>query len=309
MGYLGIASDITNQHIMQQELTLARHQLSSAAEVAELGVWSWELNKNSLEWNDRMFAIYQYPLKLRENGLHYEHWRSRLHPGDADKTESMLANAVNGQGVYNPVFRIILPDNTIRFIQAGAQVERDSQGKTVRVIGFNRDITQQLEYEKLLQTAKDKAEEANMAKSAFLANMSHEIRTPMNAIMGLSQLLQKTNLDPRQNDYLSKLETSSGILLAILNDILDFSKIESGKLTLDPQPMNLEKLLNDISPILSINTGSKDIEVLFKIDPNLPRWVIGDPLRLQQVLINVSSNALKFTEHGSVLVNVKKIGQ
>ena len=184
---------------------------------------------------------------------------------------------------------------------------RNSRDEIEGFLGIAYDITEQREYESLLFAAKEKADAASIAKSAFLANMSHEIRTPMNAMIGLLQLLEKTGLTSRQLDYVNKIKSSSQMLLAILSDILDFSKIESGKFSLDLSAMNLESLLNHIAPTLSVGIRQKDVEVLFDIDPALPRWVMGDPLRLQQVLLNLSSNALKFTKEGEVIVSIREI--
>jgi signal transduction histidine kinase/DNA-binding response OmpR family regulator/HPt (histidine-containing phosphotransfer) domain-containing protein len=153
-----------------------------------------------------------------------------------------------------------------------------------------------------LAAAKEKAEQANSAKSFFLANMSHEIRTPMNAILGMAQLFRQTELDARQADYVEKIDNAARTLLGILNDILDFSKVEAGKLTLDLQPFDLDKMLRDVGVILSANLGGKDVEILFDIDRNIPRWIVGDVLRLQQILINLGGNAVKFTNHGEVVL-------
>lgn len=151
IGFLGIASDISVQRQSQYDLIVARDQLVTAAEVAKLGVWTWTLADNSLSWNDRMFEMYQQPKQLRNTGLNYEHWHSRLHPDDAESTASSLMQAVAGKGVYNPVFRILLPDGSIRLIQGGAQIERDKNGNAIRVTGINLDITDQHAYEDLLR--------------------------------------------------------------------------------------------------------------------------------------------------------------
>ncbi|WP_428510617.1 PAS-domain containing protein [Roseateles sp.] len=165
-------------------------------------------------------------------------------------------------------------------------------------VGFRIDITD-------LMRATEAAESASRSKSQFLANMSHEIRTPMNAILGMLKLLQKTELSERQLDYASKTEGAARSLLGLLNDILDFSKVEAGKMTLDPQPFRLEPLLRDLSVILSATVGPKPVEVLFDLDPALPPAVVGDALRLQQVLINLCGNAVKFTPRGEVVLALR----
>ncbi len=151
------------------------------------------------------------------------------------------------------------------------------------------------------------AEAASRAKSAFVANMSHEIRTPMNAVLGLLELLQHTALDNRQIDYVHKAEGAAKSLLAILNDILDFSKVEAGKLVLDDTPFRLDKLLRNLSVLLSAALRDRPLEILFDIDVRVPRALRGDVLRLQQVLLNLAGNAVKFTERGEVVISLRQV--
>lgn len=306
-GFLGIASDLSVQHQMQSELQIARDELAVAIELTQLGVWSWHPQTNVLYWNDRMFDIYKQPYALREIGLNYEHWRMRLHPEDIIETEKKLADAVLGLSDYDVVFRIVLPDGQIRHIKGAAKVRRDASGNALNVTGMNLDITTEIAHQELLRLDKERSDTANQAKSAFIANMSHEIRTPMNAIIGLLQLLRKTALSPHQLDYVRQLQSSGDNLLLIINDILDFSKIESNKLVLDLHWIDLEKILHDIAPVLSINMGNKDIELLFNLATNLPKCIRADGLRLQQILLNLISNAIKFTEQGEVIFSVLPI--
>jgi signal transduction histidine kinase/CheY-like chemotaxis protein len=157
-----------------------------------------------------------------------------------------------------------------------------------------------------LAVARDQALEASRQKSEFLANMSHEIRTPMNAILGLLTLLQSTELNARQQDYAIKTHGAAKFLLGLLNDILDFSKVEAGKMCLDIRPMRLDQILRNLSVILSASVGEKNIEVMFDIDPALPEVVLGDSMRMQQVLVNLGGNAVKFTEKGQVVLALRK---
>ncbi|WP_437215734.1 PAS domain S-box protein [Pectobacterium sp. LFLA-215] len=170
-----------------------------------------------------------------------------------------------------------------------------------------QDIGRQKEFERNLMAAKHAAEQAANAKGQFLANMSHEIRTPMNAVLGMLQLVQQTHLNPRQSDYVGKAFSAAKSLLGVLNDILDFSKIDAGKLNLDPHPFRLEDLMRDLAVVLSGNVGSKPVELLYNIDARIPSEIVGDAMRMQQVLINLAGNAIKFTEKGHVLVQVAEL--
>ena len=182
---------------------------------------------------------------------------------------------------------------------------RDDAGRIDGYLGVAVDITARTELLDSLRRAKLEADAASEAKSSFLANMSHEIRTPMNAVLGMLQLLQMTGLDHRQQDYAGKAEQAARALLQLLNDVLDFSKIEAGKLKLDPHPFEVDGLMRDLAVVLSGNQGDKAVEVLFDMDPRLPPCLVGDRQRLQQVLINLGGNALKFTERGSVKVGIE----
>ncbi len=303
--FVCVMTDITEQKKQRSDLAATRDHLLLAADIAELGIWSWNLRDGTLQWNDRMFAIYGYSQELLKHVLNFEHWRSRVHLDDIDFVMTALNAAIDDREQRLPSYRVVLPGGRIRHIETRVRVEHDASGAPILMTGINHDVTAQREMEESLRHAKEQADAANAAKSSFLANMSHEIRTPMNAVLGMLHLVQFTPLNLRQRDYVSKAQTAAQSLLGLLNDILDYSKIEAGKLQLDRHPFDFEPLMQELGVVLAGNQGQKDIEVLFDIDPNLPCGLIGDRLRLQQVLINLAGNALKFTLKGQVIVGLE----
>ena len=183
---------------------------------------------------------------------------------------------------------------------------RTPDGELFGYLGVAFDISRQKQSEAELREAMAAAERASAAMGQFLANMSHEIRTPMNAVLGMLQLLQRTPLDERQRDYVNKTERAGRSLLGLLNDILDFSKIEAGKMQVERHPFSPRTLLDDLRVILTANVRHKPLTLHFTLDPALPPALMGDALRLQQVLINLGGNAIKFTPEGEVRVGLRR---
>ncbi|WP_228893724.1 CHASE domain-containing protein [Pseudoduganella aquatica] len=181
---------------------------------------------------------------------------------------------------------------------------KDEHGVVTGFLGIAKDITAQLQTEQDLRAAKQQADDASEAKSQFVANMSHELRTPLNAVLGLAELLSRTDMSAEQHRDLDLIRQSGHSLLGILNDILDFSKIEAGKMDLSPAPFELDALLAAVAVVMGVNAGGSGVEPVIDVAPGLPAVLLGDALRLQQVLVNLVGNAIKFTARGSVTLHV-----
>lgn len=200
-------------------------------------------------------------------------------------------------------------DGSNRFILTTKVPLKSKEDETIGILGIFTDITQRKKTEIALEKAIQVAEEATQAKSDFLANMSHEIRTPMNAIIGMSHLCLGTNLQPKQRDYNEKIYSSAKSLRSIINDILDFSKIEAGRLEMEYIPFRLDEVLESLGNLIALKAQEKGLELLFDVHHEIPYSMVGDPLRLGQILLNLSSNAVKFTEEGEVVISVELVNK
>jgi two-component system, sensor histidine kinase and response regulator len=301
LGFLGIAADLRERKRREAALATNERKLRSLFELSPLGIVLTDEQGRFVEFNESFQTLTGYSEKELKA---LDYWT--LTPPEYVAQEKVLLRQVLSSGRYGPYEKHYIRKD-------GSRVPIRLNGVALRINdrphiwSLVEDITVQRVSEAAMVDAVAAAEAASKAKSDFLANMSHEIRTPMNAILGMLQLLQKTRLDARQQDYAAKTETAAKALLDILNDILDFSKIEAGRQTLEAHEFELEQVLRDISVILSANIGEKDIELVFDIDKRVPPRVIGDSLRLQQVLINLVGNAIKFTEFGEVVLVVRPL--
>ncbi len=223
----------------------------------------------------------------------------------ADKEQRQrIRSALESEGVVSDLkIRMLKKDNSEIWTELSAKLVQENDTEPF-IEGLLKDISEKLARESA-EREQQVAEAASQAKSEFLANMSHEIRTPMNAVMGLTHLALKTDLTSKQEDYLKKILNAARSLLRIINDILDFSKIEAGKLAIESIPFDIEESMNNLADIFGFKADEKNLELLFQFDKEVPTALEGDPLRLEQILTNLMSNAVKFTEKGNIVVSIR----
>jgi len=210
--------------------------------------------------------------------------------------------------LINKIEQCYPPGESLRWFSTTKIPITDEDGELSGVLGVSHDITDQILVKQDLEIAKERAEVASTAKSNFLSNMSHEIRTPMNGVIGMAEVLNMTELDQEQKKIVSLIIRSGNNLLDIINDILDFSKIENGKLQIELSPINLKSIVREVFDMMMFSTKEKNVDFCHKIDPNIPEIVVGDSLRIKQVLINLVSNAIKFTKVGEIIVEASFLG-
>jgi two-component system sensor histidine kinase/response regulator len=295
---------------LQAELARNFATLARVAKMAKMGGWEVDMATQRLTFSNEVFRIHELePTDIPTLAQAMDFY--------APEARAVIASAVTSACKSGGSWDLELPfitakGNRLWVRTIGLAVSE--QGAIIKVEGSLQDITERKRADESMQllneqlvSARDRAEAANKAKSQFLANMSHEIRTPMNAVLGMLQLLGQTELARRQHDYVDKAQSAAKSLLSILNDILDFSKIEAGKMSLDIRSFSFDAVMRYLAVILSTSIGNKDVEAILDVDPRLPLHIRGDSLRLQQVLINLTANAVKFTQKGEIVVSLKLV--
>nr|WP_321403532.1 PAS domain S-box protein [uncultured Desulfobacter sp.] len=303
---LGWNIDITRRKAMENEIRESRAKFQRLVE--ELGgrfvVFSHKPDGEILFMSEGVSSVFG----LTREDVQGQQWQDIINwlPGEKEKAEKAFKIFLENASTSHEIeLSFMHTDGSRRIIFISEHTVLDDDGQLVSIDGIIEDITIRKATEKMLANAKEAAEDATRAKSDFLANMSHEIRTPMNAIIGLSYLALQGDLDNKQRSYIDKVHHSADYLLGILNDILDFSKIEAGKLSMEHTHFFLEDVFDHIADVVGLKAREAGLQLMFDLPDTLPTALVGDPLRLGQVLINLGNNAVKFTPKGEVVISVR----
>ena len=273
-------------------------------EIAGDALSDWNLRSGQVESGRHWKAMLGYEQTDVDNTI--AAWQRLVHPDDLKQVQARIATHLQSkERPFAVECRFRTKPGDWRWLMVkGLVTARDATGEPLRMLVLHRDVSDVKQGEAALVAAKETAEAANKARGAFLANMSHEIRTPMNGIIGMTELALDTNLDAEQRHYLKTVKSSAEALLTIVNDILDFSKIEAGKMQFEAIPFSLPDVVLEAARVLAVAAHKKGLELMVNIDPAVPARVVGDPVRLRQVLTNLLGNAIKFTDRGDIVVEV-----
>ena len=301
-GIVGIITDITEQKNAEREIKETKDQLEYLFDNLDNLFISYDVaSKKSIHISNSCEKILGYSANQLSRKL--KNWKGLIYEGDNHVVDEMVSSLTNGISISSEL-RLLGRDKSKIWVNAGINPTYNEAGKLIRVDCIISDITEQKKQEEIIK-AKDLAERSLKFKSEFLANMSHEIRTPLNGIIGMSELMQSTDLDGVQIKYLRTIDDSSHQLLNIINDILDLSKLEAGKMTLKPNIFNLFKMIERVRDLFK--PSAADIDINLKIDHNLPEVILADEIRLTQVISNLVNNAVKFTPKGDISITARRI--
>lgn len=321
----GIFYDITQQKITENHLAKAKEEseralealqesenrLALAVETTTDGLWEWNLVTDKVHFSQRLLTLLGYRKSDTSFPSTFSELRERVHPEDREHLDREIEKHIERGDSFSIEYRMKDKQGAYRFFRLKGGAQKDENGRVIRIAGSNTDVAKEKENEIILQQyandleeAFQHAENATRAKSEFLANMSHEIRTPLNGIIGTVSLLEKTELSKSQTKYVDTISESGDMLLHILNDVLDYSKIEAGKMELSFKPFKLCNVLKSVRALYLSQARAKEIDILIEEDNEVPHIVVGDKVRIRQIITNLVSNAVKYTEQGYIRIKI-----
>ena len=289
----------------EQRLRRQSQRLADVIWASQSGTWDWDVAAARVSVNDRFAEILGSRMEDMEP-LSAQGFMAMVHPADRPSLQALLEDTrIDQEGSFDLRLRLShRAGGWIWVLNRGRVLDRDDHDRPLRLAGTIVDISLEVEREESLRAAKEQAEASERMKSEWLANVSHEVRTPLNSVLGLVQLMQEWPADERQQEALARVVESANLLRVTLDDLLDSAKLEAGQLVLEQVPVQLTELAGSVMAVFSQRAQEAGVELQFDLSPNVPPTLLGDPLRLRQVINNLVSNALKFTPQGQVQVVV-----
>lgn len=304
-GVINMAVDVTEQVLAMKKLKASQEQFSAMAD--NISQFAWMADETGwIYWYNKRWYDYTGTNPEEKQGWA---WQKALHPDMAQDIIKGFKKAIEAAEDWEDTFLLRGKDGTYLWFLSRAVPVRNKEGKVIRWFGTNTDITQQKETNKKAEAATLIAEEAMKAKQQFLSNMSHEIRTPMNTIIGFTNVLLKTKLDDKQKEYINSIKASGDSLIVLVDDILDLAKVDAGKMTFQLIPFKLSESITTLLHLFEIKSQEKNVELVNEYDSTIPKVLLGDSVRLHQILINLMSNAIKFTTKGKITMRVSLIDE
>ncbi|BAU58033.1 diguanylate cyclase/phosphodiesterase with PAS/PAC sensor [Halorhodospira halochloris] len=290
---MGAHVDIHRLKETEQALRQREQQFTEAKQIARLGNWVSDFVTKRIEWSDEIYDI--FGMSQDEWEATHEAFMSAVHPEDRDKVQAALDASIRDGAKYDVEHRVLRPDGSIATVQEIGRTIHDEHGNPLRMVGTVQDITE-------MRALRD----ANRAKTQFLNAVSHDLRTPLNAVIGFADILEQTDLDEQQRQYLQLCQSGARRLNELIDTLLDLARLERGNLELSKETFSLHRCVEDLEKLLRLQAEEKNLDLTCTIDPQIPAWVYGDRVRFTQVFQNLVSNAIKFCQAGSVQAAVKQ---
>jgi PAS domain S-box-containing protein len=291
----GTLQDITERRNINERIETTIRQLSQAQQMAHIGSWEWDITDNTIYWSDELYRIWGY--EPQEFTPRFRGYLNFIHPEDRGKVHSIVSKAIRAHASFRLEHRIITKQGQVRIINSQGKILVDDVNKRIIMSGTAQDITERV----LAKTELKRAEDMVKAKQQFLSNMSHEIRTPMNAIIGFTKVVLKTELSTKQKEYLEAIRISGDTLMVLINDILDLAKVDEGKMVFEEVPFMLSSSVKAMLQLFESKMREKNILLRKLYDQNIPKVLLGDSVRLHQIILNLMGNAVKFTNRGQII--------
>lgn len=311
VGEMGVSrkqlEDINRELKIHQEhlVDLVRERtcdLNKAEEIAHIGSWKWDLKTGSLTWSDSMFRLLGIPME--ERPVTCDTFLHCIHPEERERIKEEIRQIIARKRPFVFEFRTGARKGYEQIIRGSGEIRCNRDGEPVELFGTNQDITEEKMTEKILLDAKQRAEEANLAKIQFLSRMSHELRTPLNAILGYSQLFKKQPLTADQRSQIHIIQASGEHLLELINEILEVSRIEQKEIVIDHKPIAVHGLVKEILEVTRIRADAKGLALVYEEETPLPAYLLGDERRVREILLNLLSNAVKYTNTGTITLRI-----